>query len=245
MCHLSNHVTARRSLPARAVLPIAFAAGAVPFSGLAARLIAGVDLRRRGSGTVSGTGLYEVSGFGPLAIAGSLDVAKGSLGPLLAGRQRPVLAALATAAAISGHNWSPLLGGAGGRGISPALGATLIVAPGRSRRSGCRPGRGKVASSDRIRMSGRPGRARAAPDLAPRMAGRVQRPLCLRTHHRQAPGRQRRPASERSGTRPHQSAALRSRPVAVRRRRAGQDPGCARKRRRKRSRRQRSASGMR
>jgi glycerol-3-phosphate acyltransferase PlsY len=111
------------------VLSVAFAAGAVPFSGLAARLIAGVDLRDRGSGTVSGTGLYEVSGFGPLAIAGSLDVAKGALGPLLAGRNRPVLAALASAAAISGHNWSPLLNGAGGRGISPALGATLVVAP--------------------------------------------------------------------------------------------------------------------
>jgi acyl phosphate:glycerol-3-phosphate acyltransferase len=129
VCHLSNRVTAPPALPACAVLPIAFAAGAVPFSGLAARLIAGVDLRRRGSGTVSGTGLYEVSGFGPLAIAGSLDVAKGSLGPLLAGRERPVLAALASAAAITGHNWSPLLGGAGGRGISPALGATLVVAP--------------------------------------------------------------------------------------------------------------------
>jgi glycerol-3-phosphate acyltransferase PlsY len=124
-----NRVPARRTLPAGVVLAIAFAAGTVPFSGLAAQLIAGVDLRRRGPGTVSGTGLYEVAGFGPLAIAGSLDVAKGAIGPLLAGRTRPRLAALAAAAAISGHNWSPLLGGAGGRGISPALGATLVVAP--------------------------------------------------------------------------------------------------------------------
>lgn len=82
-----------------------------------------------GTGTVSGTGLYQASGFGPLAVAGSLDVAKGAVGPLLAGRRRPVLAALAAGAAVAGHNWSPLLGGAGGRGISPALGATLVVAP--------------------------------------------------------------------------------------------------------------------
>lgn len=101
----------------------------MPFSGLAARLLAGVDLRRRGSGTVSGTGLFEVAGFGPLAVAGSLDVAKGAVGPLLAGRDRPVLSALAAGAAVAGHNWSPLLGGAGGRGISPALGATLACAP--------------------------------------------------------------------------------------------------------------------
>ncbi len=119
----------RRTVPAGTVLLVSFAAGAVPFSGLAARLIAGVDLRTRGSGTVSGTGLYEVSGFGPLAVAGSLDVAKGVVGPLLAGRRRPALSAVAAGAAIAGHNWSPLLGGAGGRGISPALGATLATAP--------------------------------------------------------------------------------------------------------------------
>ena len=103
--------------------------GAIPFSGLAARLLAGVDLRRRGSGTVSGTALYEVTGFGPLAVAGSLDVAKGAVGPLLAGRKRPFLRALAAGAAVTGHNWSPFLGGAGGRGVSTALGATLVTAP--------------------------------------------------------------------------------------------------------------------
>jgi acyl phosphate:glycerol-3-phosphate acyltransferase len=111
------------------LLVASFAAGAVPFSGIAARMISGVDLRRHGSGTVSGSGLYEVAGFGPLAIAGSLDVAKGAIGPLLAGRNRPVLSALTGAAAISGHNWSPMLRGAGGRGISPALGVMLVIAP--------------------------------------------------------------------------------------------------------------------
>lgn len=111
------------------MLAAAFAAGAVPWSGLAARLVAGVDLRRVGTGTVSGTGLYGVAGFGPLAVAGSLDVAKGAVGPLLAGPERPVLAGLAAGAGVAGHNWSPMLGGSGGRGISPALGATLVVAP--------------------------------------------------------------------------------------------------------------------
>jgi glycerol-3-phosphate acyltransferase PlsY len=119
----------RRRLGPLAVVGASYAAGAVPFSGLAARLAAGADLRQVGTGTVSGTGLYHVAGFGPLALAGSLDVAKGALGPLLAGRSRPVLAAVAAGAAVAGHNWSPLLGGAGGRGISPALGATLVCAP--------------------------------------------------------------------------------------------------------------------
>jgi glycerol-3-phosphate acyltransferase PlsY len=29
---------------------------------------------------------------------------------------------------VAGHNWSPFLRGAGGRGLSPALGALLVVA---------------------------------------------------------------------------------------------------------------------
>jgi acyl phosphate:glycerol-3-phosphate acyltransferase len=40
----------------------------------------------------------------------------------------PALAAVAGGAAVVGHNWSPFLRGAGGRGISPALGALLVVA---------------------------------------------------------------------------------------------------------------------
>jgi glycerol-3-phosphate acyltransferase PlsY len=107
------------------VAGVAFAAGAVPFSNLAARRRAGVDLRDVGGGTVSGTSLYAVAGFGPLAVAGVCDVAKGALGPLLAGRDRPVLGAVAGGLAVAGHNWSPFLSGAGGRGLSPAIGALL------------------------------------------------------------------------------------------------------------------------
>ncbi len=113
----------RRRVPAPAVLAFAFAAGSVPFSNIASRMLRDVDLRDVGSGTVSGTSLYDVAGFGPLAVAGILDVAKGAVGPLLAGRDRPRLAALAGGASVAGHNWSPFLGGAGGRGVSPALGA--------------------------------------------------------------------------------------------------------------------------
>jgi glycerol-3-phosphate acyltransferase PlsY len=38
-----------------------------------------------------------------------------------------VAAALACGLAVTGHNWSPFLGGAGGRGISPAVGALAVV----------------------------------------------------------------------------------------------------------------------
>jgi glycerol-3-phosphate acyltransferase PlsY len=110
------------------ILLLAFVVGGIPFSNLVARRWRGVDLRRTGTGTVSGTSLYYVAGFPALVLAGILDVAKGAVGPLLAGTDRPVLAAFAGGLAVAGHNWSPFLRGAGGRGIAPALGALLVNA---------------------------------------------------------------------------------------------------------------------
>ena len=111
------------------VLVVSYLAGAIPFSNLMAKRRRGVDLRTFGSGTVSGTSLYEVAGFGALALAGICDIAKGAVGPALAGRDRPGLQAAACATSVAGHNWSPFLGGAGGRGISPAIGALGAAAP--------------------------------------------------------------------------------------------------------------------
>ena len=125
-----------------AVLVLAYLAGAVPFSNLLASRLAGVDLRRFGNGTVSGTSLYKVSGFRALATAGILDIAKGASGPLLARGLAPAtptpetrwrapsgLEAAAAGLVVAGHNWSPYLDGAGGRGIAPSIGAYLVVAP--------------------------------------------------------------------------------------------------------------------
>jgi glycerol-3-phosphate acyltransferase PlsY len=112
-----------------ASIALGFVAGSVPFSNLVAKRRAGVDLRNVGSGTVSGTGLFEVAGAGPLVVVGLFELAKGAIAPLLAGRRHPFTGALAGAAAVAGHNWSPFLGGAGGRGISPAIGALLVTAP--------------------------------------------------------------------------------------------------------------------
>jgi glycerol-3-phosphate acyltransferase PlsY len=109
-----------------AVVAVAYLAGSVPFSNVVARWRTGRDLRQVGTGTVSGSGLYEVAGFPSLVLGGSLDVVKGAVGPLLAGPDRPVLAAVSGAAGVGGHNWSVFLRGRGGRGISPAIGALLV-----------------------------------------------------------------------------------------------------------------------
>lgn len=109
------------------ILLLSFLCGSVPFSNIAARRVRGVDLRDVGGGTVSGSALYRVAGFWPLAAAGILDVTKGAIGPLLA-RDRMAVAAIAGGLAVAGHNWSPFLRGAGGRGVAPALGALLVTA---------------------------------------------------------------------------------------------------------------------
>jgi glycerol-3-phosphate acyltransferase PlsY len=119
----------RAELPPWSVVAASFLAGSIPFSNIAARRLRGVDLRSTGSGTVSGTSLYRVAGFGPLAVVGCLELAKGALGPVLAGRSRRDLGAGAAGVGVAGHNWSPFLSGAGGRGISPALGGLLVLAP--------------------------------------------------------------------------------------------------------------------
>ena len=110
------------------ILLLAFVVGAIPFSNLVATRTRGVDLRTTGTGTVSGTALYRVAGFRWLVVSGILDVAKGTVGPLLAGSGRPTLAAIAGGVAVSGHNWSPFLRGHGGRGVGPAVGALLVNA---------------------------------------------------------------------------------------------------------------------
>jgi glycerol-3-phosphate acyltransferase PlsY len=117
-------MTRRTSAPI--VVGLGWLAGSIPFSNIAARRRAGVDLRDVGGGTVSGTALHGVAGFGPLAVAGVCDIAKGAVGPVLAGRDRPMLAATAAVAAVAGHNWSPWLGGAGGRGLSVAMGSLVV-----------------------------------------------------------------------------------------------------------------------
>jgi len=106
----------------------AFLVGSVPFSYLVARAVSGVDLRRVGTGTVSGTGVERTSGFVPMAVAGLLDIGKGVAAVVLFAGSHPLLAAFGAGAAAAGHNWSAFLGGAGGRAISVALGVCLTMA---------------------------------------------------------------------------------------------------------------------
>lgn len=106
---------------------VGLACGSVPFAQLVARR-RDVDLRTTGTGTVSGTGLFEVAGFGSLVVAGLADIAKSLVAVVIvmALDGAPELAGLG---AVVGHNWSPWLAGAGGRGVSPTMGALVPIDP--------------------------------------------------------------------------------------------------------------------
>lgn len=117
----------------RALFLIAFAylVGSVPTSYIAGRWLKGIDLRRHGSGTVSGTSVYYHVSRPAVVVVGVLDIAKVWLPTWLGLRWGLGLgpALVAGLAAMIGHNWPIYLGFHGGRGHSSILGIMLAVFP--------------------------------------------------------------------------------------------------------------------
>ncbi|HXF82498.1 MAG TPA: glycerol-3-phosphate 1-O-acyltransferase PlsY [bacterium] len=110
----------------------AYLLGAVPTGLFLIRLLHGVDLRRYGSGNVGATNVFRVAGLPLAVLVLLLDMAKGALPVLAAGRWAPTpgAAALAGAAAIAGHNWSIFLRLGGGKGIATTFGVLAALSPG-------------------------------------------------------------------------------------------------------------------
>jgi acyl phosphate:glycerol-3-phosphate acyltransferase len=111
---------------------LAYFLGAIPFGLIIGRL-SGVDILNHGSGNIGATNVQRVLGTDKgLAVLG-LDVIKGMLAVVLAqfasmgiSTIYPTLAALA---AVLGHSYSVFLRFRGGRSVSVALGAFLLLAP--------------------------------------------------------------------------------------------------------------------
>lgn len=105
--------------------------GSIPTAYIAARFLKRIDLRQYGSGTVSGSMVYEHVGRLVVVPVGLFDIAKGAFPTWLALQLGlgETSAALAGLAAVLGHNWPIYLGFTGGRGLSPFLGVMLILTP--------------------------------------------------------------------------------------------------------------------
>ena len=109
----------------------AYLLGSIPTAYLAGKWLKGIDLRQYGSGTVSGSMVWEHVAKWALFPVGIFDVFKGAL-PVwlsLAVGLPEESAALVGFLAVIGHNWPIFLKFHGGRGLSPFLGILLVLFP--------------------------------------------------------------------------------------------------------------------
>jgi acyl phosphate:glycerol-3-phosphate acyltransferase len=114
-----------------AALVVGYLVGGIPFGIIVPRIIGGPDPRTIGSGRTGGANVSRAVGYRWAAVSGLLDVAKGAAVVLLmmvvgGDAVAQVFAALA---AVVGHSRSPYIGLHGGRGVAPASGGALIIAP--------------------------------------------------------------------------------------------------------------------
>ncbi|MGC9520750.1 MAG: glycerol-3-phosphate acyltransferase [Anaerolineae bacterium] len=108
-----------------------YLAGSIPSGYLAGKWIKDIDLRNYGSGTVSGSMVWEHVARWAVVPVGLFDIFKGALPTWLGMRLGlgEVAAMLGGFAAIIGHNWPVFLNFHGGRGFSPFLGELLVLFP--------------------------------------------------------------------------------------------------------------------
>ena len=109
----------------------AYLLGSVPTAYIAGRLIRGIDIRRYGSGSVSGSNVWASVARWAVVPVGIADVLKGLIPVLIAQLADFSVAAqgIAGLAAIVGHNWSIFLRFTGGRGIATMMGVLVLLAP--------------------------------------------------------------------------------------------------------------------
>ncbi len=114
------------------LLAVAYLIGSIPFGLLLAKILAGRDIRKSGSGNIGATNVARVVGPAAGVLTLVLDAAKGAFAVWLVGhftdhRATPMM--LAGVTALLGHCYPVWLKFKGGKGVAPALGIFLALAP--------------------------------------------------------------------------------------------------------------------
>lgn len=107
----------------------AYVAGSIPTAYLFARWYRGIDIRQYGSGTVSGSMIWEHASKWGIVLVGLFDVGKATLSAWAGSQISPAMAVAAGLMATIGHNWPVFLRFVGGRGLGCFLGVCLIIFP--------------------------------------------------------------------------------------------------------------------
>ncbi|MCL5256562.1 MAG: glycerol-3-phosphate 1-O-acyltransferase PlsY [Chloroflexi bacterium] len=113
-----------------ALVIISYLLGSIP-SGVIAGRLAGVDIRKHGSGNIGTTNVLRTLGRKASAAVFVADFGKGLL-PVVAAQlitSEPLVVAACGVAAVVGHSWSAYLGFTGGRGVATGFGALLLISP--------------------------------------------------------------------------------------------------------------------
>jgi len=114
------------------LLAAAYFLGSIPFGLLLARVFAGSDIRKSGSGNIGATNVARVAGPAAGIFTLLLDATKGSAAVWLVIRfteHSSTLMTLAGVIALLGHCFPVWLKFKGGKGVATALGVFLMLAP--------------------------------------------------------------------------------------------------------------------
>lgn len=114
---------------------ISYLLGSLPSGYLVGKWVAGVDIRREGSGNVGATNVFRVVGKGWGVGVFLFDLVKGLLAVTLIARWIPAtfdlffISLACGLATIVGHTWTIWLGFKGGKGVATSAGVFLGLAP--------------------------------------------------------------------------------------------------------------------
>jgi acyl phosphate:glycerol-3-phosphate acyltransferase len=113
------------------VVAAGYLVGSLPVGLLVGRWVRGVDIREFGSGKTGFTNSLRTLGLGPSIVVLAGDFLKGAAPVFVVSciSAHPELRAAVAVAAVLGHVFPVFAGFKGGRGVTTAWGATLIMTP--------------------------------------------------------------------------------------------------------------------